>query len=204
MATYIPLTIYKGETFNPVFRWMSKNVVFKNITNISNDGPCRIDVVAHGLPEGWPVWITGAKGLTKLNATDDPDELPAVGTKFYRTSVVDANAIVLPEIDSSLYPLYTGGGHVRYYAPMPLTGWEARSTFRTKITSTDALWSFVSPASILIDPVLFTVALLKTATDTAAITWKKAVYDVEMVHTSTGTVKRIIEGPVVVSNESTR
>lgn len=63
---------------------------------------------------------------------------------------------------------------------------------------------FLSPANarIVLDAALKTITLTVSATDTAALTWKKGSYDLEMVSPA-GVVTALLTGTVTVSKEVT-
>ena len=89
---------------------------------------------------------------------------------------------------------------------LPLTGYSARMQIRAKVTSTDVLLSLTSgvgggidvggsPSNRLVIHVHNTVS--------AAWTWRKGVYDLELID-GNGEVIRLLEGAVTVSAEVTR
>lgn len=88
--------------------------------------------------------------------------------------------------------------------PVNLTGYTARMQVRSSTASPDVLLEMTSTnGKIQITPSTGTVTLVFSAATTAAITWKRGKYDLEMV-SSDGTVTRLIEGQISVSQEITR
>ena len=88
--------------------------------------------------------------------------------------------------------------------PINLTGFTARMQVRAKHSSPDpALLSLVSPTEITLGGVAGTIVVLATATQTAALTIKSGVYDLELVNAG-GEVTRLVEGAVTVTPEVTR
>ena len=89
-------------------------------------------------------------------------------------------------------------------AAVNLTGYTARMQLRTNVTaSTAALALTTENGRISITANTGTVTLSISATDTAALTAGRYVYDLELV-SGGGQVTRLIEGVVTVSAEVTR
>lgn len=85
-----------------------------------------------------------------------------------------------------------------------LTGYTARMQIRASVSAPDVLLELTSGnGRIVLDIPTATITLKLTATETAAITWTKGVYDLEMM-TSQGAVTRLLQGQVSVSKEVTR
>jgi len=85
-----------------------------------------------------------------------------------------------------------------------LTGCTARMQARAKITDAETLLSLTTEnGGIALGGAAGTVAINMTATATAALTWKSAVYDLEIVFSDT-TVRRLLAGSISVSPEVTR
>ncbi|MDN6885279.1 hypothetical protein QMO14_16865 [Variovorax sp. CAN2819] len=88
--------------------------------------------------------------------------------------------------------------------PVDLTGCTARMQVREKIESAGILLSLsTDDGRISLGGAAGTINLRVEADDTAAITWKTGVYDLE-VEFSDGTVRRLFSGSVSVSPEVTR
>lgn len=84
-----------------------------------------------------------------------------------------------------------------------LTGYTARMQVRQKVTSADTLLSLTSASGITLGGSAGTITLSVSAVDTAAMTWREGVYDLELV-SGGGEVTRLIEGRITVSPEVTR
>lgn len=88
--------------------------------------------------------------------------------------------------------------------PVNLTGCIARSHFRSALESPDILMELTTANNrIQLGGTAGTIRLRIEATDTAAITWDSAVYDLE-IEFPDGTVERKLKGTVTVSKEITR
>ncbi len=90
-------------------------------------------------------------------------------------------------------------------APVDLTGCAARMHIRTKADAAgDPLAALTTENSgVILGGTAGTVELRMSAADTSALSFKKGVYDLEVVFTD-GTVKRLMEGEVEVTPEVTR
>jgi len=85
-----------------------------------------------------------------------------------------------------------------------LTGCTARMQARAKITDTATLLSLTTEnGGIALGGAAGTVAINMAAVATAALTWKSAVYDLEIVFAD-ATVRRLLAGSISVSPEVTR
>lgn len=88
--------------------------------------------------------------------------------------------------------------------PVDLTGCTARMQVRSQVDSPDVLLELTTAnGRIEIDALAGTLTLKLSAAETAALTWRNAVYDLEVVHPG-GQVRRLAEGQVKVKPEVTR
>lgn len=198
MADSKDLTIQQGKTFSLVLRWETVPIIYKDITGITQAAPARLTVPAHGVPDGWRVAVTNVKGMTEINA-----EANNVKDRDYVTAtVIDSNTIELNGVNSAGFKAYVSGGVLQYNTPVDLTGYSARMSIKDKIGGTE-LFSLTSvDGRIALDSAKKTITLNVVATDTAAITWKKGVYDLELV-SGGGVVSALLSGAVYVTKEVT-
>lgn len=85
-----------------------------------------------------------------------------------------------------------------------LSAYTARMQVRQSFTSEDALLSLTTTdGTIVLGGAAGTITLTLDATDTAAITWRRGKYDLELI-SGDGTVTRLLEGVITVSKEITR
>lgn len=85
-----------------------------------------------------------------------------------------------------------------------LTGCAARMHARAKISDADTLLDLTSAnGGLVMGGTAGTVEIKLTATQTEAITWSSAVYDLE-VEFGNGDVRRLLQGSISVSPEVTR
>jgi hypothetical protein len=88
--------------------------------------------------------------------------------------------------------------------PINITGYTSRMQIRSSVKSTDLLLELNTENNrIILGGTAGTVTLALTATTTAAITWVKGVYDLELVSPG-GVVTRLLQGEILVSKEVTR
>lgn len=209
MATTQDLTIQQGKTFSLVVRWETEPVIRKPITAISlAAGAPRLSVAAHGLTNDWRCYVTRAKGMTAINAQNNPPR----SDDYHPATVIDANTVELNDIDpvdanGREWPAYDTGGFLCWNTPVDLTGYTARMDIKDKVggtvlATTDAALSPLDVLDIAIDTANKTITLSIEATDTDDFAWKTGVYDLEMV-SATGKVTAILSGKVTVSKEVT-
>lgn len=192
------LTILQGKTFELPVLWETEPVVYKPITGISAAAPAVVTCVGHGVPDGWRVAIVSAKGMTQINALNTPPK----DKDYVIAKVLSADSLELNTVNAAEFKAWTSGGYVQYNTPKDLAGYIARMDIMDKAGGTVLLALTTENAGIVIDNVTKTITLNISATDTAAITWKKAVYDLELEST-TGVVTSLLFGTVVVTKEVT-
>ncbi len=182
------ILIQKGKTFSLVVRWETEPIIRKAITGISfATGAPRPTVTSHSIPDGWRGAIYGVKGPKQINAQNSPPR----SADYETLTVIDSNTLelngVTPVDDNGAdWPAYVSGGFVQFYTPQDLTGYTARIDIRDKIGGTLLLSSEVADSPLnkitaTVDTALKTITLVISATDTAALTFKKGVADLEMV-----------------------
>ena len=202
MAKKQDLTIRRGETFKFVIRWEDReSVVYKPITELTAAAPAVVTATGHGVPDGWDVTIVSVKGMTQINAANSPPK----DKDYVRATKLSDNTLELNTVNSAGYSTYTSGGYVQYYEPHDLTSVTARVQIKDKVGGTVLLTSEgVTPTPTItatVNDTDMTITLEIDAADTADITWKKGVYDVEAE--DTGVVYALMYGAVSVSDEVT-
>lgn len=192
------LTILQGKTFNLPIRWEVEPYVYKEVTGISQTAPAIIECVGHGVPDGWRVAVVSAKGMTQINAANTPPK----DSDYVVATAVDADTLELNTVNAAGYKPYTSGGYIQYRTPKDLTGFTARMSIKDKIGGTELMLLDTNNLRIEVDNANKVITLTISATDTAAITWKKGVYDLEL-ESPTGVVTLIMSGKVSVDLEVT-
>lgn len=85
-----------------------------------------------------------------------------------------------------------------------LTGYTARMQVRPTVASSTILFELtVGNGRISVNAVAGQISLIVSSTDTAAMTWRSGVYDLEIV-SGGGVVTRIMQGNATLSPEVTR
>ena len=182
------ILIQKGKTFTLVVRWETEPIIRKAVTAISfATGAPRLTVVGHGIPDGWRAAIYGVKGPKELNAKNSPPR----SSDYQTLTVIDTNTIELNSVtpvddNGSDWPAYVSGGFIQFYTPQSLSGYTARMDIKDKVGGVVWASSEIADApknivGIVISDATKTITLTIPATDTAALTVKKGVADLEMV-----------------------
>jgi hypothetical protein len=198
-AKKVDLCIEQGKTFTRVVRWETSPMVYNPISAIAQVAPALITSAGHGVLDGWRVAIINAKGMVEINAKNTPprdsDLVPA--------TYVSGSQISLNSVSAADFTPYTSGGYIAYWSGVDLTGYTARMTIKDRVGGL-VLKALVlaSGTGLTIDTVLRTTTINITAVDTAAFTWLKGVYDLEMVSAS-GIVTATLTGAVNVTDEVT-
>jgi hypothetical protein len=191
------LTILQGRTFSYPLKWEIEPIVYKPITGITQAAPCIVTAVGHGLPDGWRVAIVSVKGMTQINASNPPKDSEYVVAKKLTDDTIELNTVNAAE-----YKAYTSGGYVQYNTPQDLTSYVARMSIKDKVGGTELMSLTTTNDRIVVDDTAKTITLAIDATDTAAITFKRGVYDLEL-ESPAGVVTALMFGNVTVTNEVT-
>ena len=200
MAKRQDISIQQGRTFKLTLRWEIPPIIYKAITAMMQAAPLRITVPGHGAPDGWRVAISGAKGMTEINA--EPNAVRE--SDYHQATVIDPNTIELNDVNASSFRSYTSGGYLQYNTPAPLDGFSARMSIKDKIGGTELLVLTTENNRIVLDTTKHTITLILSATDTAAINWRNAIYDLELASgDSPAVVTALLTGRVSVSQEVT-
>jgi len=195
----LDITIRQGSTFTLPIMWERDRLIYNPITAIANTAPVLITSAGHGIPDGWPVAVVCAKGLTELNATDNPPR----EADFRPAAVVSDSQIEFNKVSSACFKPYTSGGFLAYYQPADLAAIaDVRMQIKTKIGG-DVLHSMTLAAGdFTLDMLRKRIAGVIDATTTAAFVFKKGVYDIE-VEDVDGVVTPLIYGSVSLTLETT-
>ena len=87
---------------------------------------------------------------------------------------------------------------------VPLTDCTARMQIRPNINSSDVLLALTDGDGTTVDEAGGFIDLYISDDDTAALTFRRGVYDLEIENSSTGDVMRLLQGGVAVSPNVTR
>lgn len=163
------MRIVKGSTYRDTLRWATSQCVLRPIDAVSPTAPAILDVPGHGLTHDWYVSIEGHP---------DIDERAKM-----KASVVDTDTLKIECLNG--VPFRKARPAVlRYNAPVDLTGYSARQQIRDKVGGTVLLTldsdGVAGEARIIIDEAEGTISRDIPADVTAAIDWKRGVFDLEM------------------------
>lgn len=181
------LNLRVGKTQPLVLRCELDNIIYKNITGITQTAPARLTVPAHGLTDGWRVAVTNVKGMSDINA-----EANAIRTADYKeATVVDADTITLNKVNAAGFKPYVSGGVLQYNEPMDLTDFAARMQIRNKKNGATLLLEMTTDnGMIAIDHSLKTVTIYFDAVDFTNVSWASGYYELELFKT----VTRVVNG----------
>jgi len=198
MAKKLPLVILQGATFHVPIYWYAGADVIKTITAVTRGYPTLLTVTAHGLPAGdTPVTVLGVTGAPVI--LNSESELPA--DRSYAT-YIDANTLSL-DVNTTGLAAPTVAGFLKLTPPVDLAGYTARMKVKTSYSATAALVSLTTENGGITLSAFALVEVDITATDTAALSFTAAVYDLELM-SATGVVTRLTYGPVTLSKEITK
>lgn len=186
------LKIIQGATFEEVLRWESYIKGYAPITGITKSAPVEITSASHGIPIGWRVKVLNVQGMKEINSDN-----------YVYVTDATANTVTINEINSLGYSNYTSGGVLEYNVPKSLAATTARMQIRPTLSSDTILLELTSEnGMIIINDTLKTITITIPAATTAGLTFKTAVYSMELV---SGTkVTAFVYGSVTLDPEITR
>jgi len=170
------LVLTQGSTYSKPVRWGANTLVYREITGVTNGAPAIVSCPSHGIPEAWRVEVVSVLGMTEINSTGKGKDYD-----YHEATVIDGDTIELNDVNSAEYHQYTGGGYLKFYKPVDLTGYSARMSFKDKIGGVEVLSLTTENGGIVIDVPNFMIMLSVTATQAALLTVLKGVCDLEMV-----------------------
>lgn len=198
MALVKNLEILQGKTFSQVIRWESDEVVYKSISGITQSAPATVTCVGHGLTTGWRAAVVSVRGMSQINADDPPKDKDLLAV-----TVVDQNTVQL-SVNASDFKAYTSGGYLRFNAAVDLSNCTVRMKVKTKVggavlASTELVDAPLNIINVAVNDITKTIEVSFGATDTATLTWKKGVYEIEAE--INGVVTQLALGAISVVSE---
>lgn len=198
-APTLDLKISQGKTLNLDLLYAEETLVYRPLTGISNLAPAQFTVPAHGIPDSWPVRIESAKA---------PGEILTAPGQWKVATSIDADTIELNDLNLLAAKAFVGPAVLIYKAPGDLTGWKIRMQIRDKVGGVVLLdassdLADASIGSISVDIANSAIHITFPDEITAAITWLKAVYDVEAILPDGSVVGIISPSKVTLEQEVT-
>lgn len=189
-APVFDLTIPRGKTFEYAFLYSedAQHPIYADIAAITDTAPVTLNVPGHGVPDGWLVRIEGVSVPGELNTA-------ARDLQYDLARVVDADHLLLSGLNGSRWREYRSGGQVVYAKPFDLTGCHARATVRDRVGG-NVLFRWHSSPDVERDGVIemdtegCQIVLILDAATSAAIPWRRGVYEVELID-ATGRVHAV-------------
>ena len=194
------IELRRGATFVLHVRWETTPWLYAAIASISLTAPVTITSAAHAIPDGWKVAVVDAKGLTQLNAKNNPPK----ASDMRRATVVSATQIQFNEISAAAFGKHqAGSGYLAWLTPHSLAGYTARMQIKDRIGGAVLASLTSSPGGgIVLNDAGKVIEITITAEQSEAFAWTSAVYDLELV-SAAGKVTALLEGAASVSGEVT-
>jgi hypothetical protein len=149
------------------------------------------------LVDGQRATVVSVVGMTQINAANTP---PA-DTDYHKVTVVDIDTIQFNDVNSSQFGTYKSGGYVQYNTLVNLAGMTARMKIKDRVGGTILATLTTENGGIVVNNAAKTITLNISATETAAYTWQRGVYDLEMIAGSVVTL--LLTGNIKVYPEVT-
>ncbi len=200
MTKTYDLDLRRGATFVLSVRWETEPWLYAAIASIALTAPVAITSAAQTIPDGWNVAVVDAKGLTQLNARNNPPK----ASDMRRATVVSNTVIEFNETSAAGYGRHTAStGYLAWMTPQSLLDHTARMQIKDRIGGTVLASLTSSPGGgIVLDDAGKVIEITITAEQSEAFAWTSAVYDLELV-SAAGKVTALLEGAVSVSGEVT-
>ena len=193
------IELRRGATFVLPVRWETTPWLYAAIASISLTAPVAITSAAHTIPDGWNVAVVDAKGLTQLNAKNNPPK----ASDMRRATVVSATQIQFNEISAAAFGKHqAGSGYLAWLTPHTLTGYTARMQIKDRVGGAVLLSLTTENGGITLNDAGKVIEITITAEQSEAFAWTSAVYDLELV-SAAGKVTPLLEGAASVSGEVT-
>lgn len=206
MAPEVDLIIQRGKTFEHVMLYGGSDPVQVSITAMPSKIPLRLSVPGHGLVDGWPVWVLCVKAPADINSSSSTDVAEVIQSEPYRARVIDADTIELPWVIAANWAAYSGPGVLLAFPPEDLTGWVCRAQVRDKIGGAVLFDWHSDPAQApdgLIELSGSKITLTMDDATAAALSWKRAVWDAELVSPAGKVVPLVALSQITVEGEVT-
>lgn len=200
MTKTLDLAIRRGETFKLTVRWETEPWLYAAITSISQAAPVRITSATQAIPDGWGVAVVDAKGLTVLNAQNNPPK----SKDMRRATVISTTDIEFNDFSSASFNAHKANtGYLAWMTPHSLAGFSARMQIKDRVGGT-VLFSLTSAVSggIEIDDLNKVIEITLTAEQAEMAAAASGVYDLELVSAG-GIVTALLAGAVAFGDEVT-
>lgn len=188
------ILIQRGETFSLDVYWAdADHLTYKAITDISiADGPPRLTVPGHGMPNRWPAAVVRVNGMRQINAENQPPS----SADFREGLVIDSDTIEFNGLDATGFSPYVSGGFLVFQTPQDLTDHTPRMDVKDKRGGTVLISSEEDAAPLDVIELTTFPAEARTnitisAENAAAIPWNKGVTELEMLAPDGVTVTKL-------------
>lgn len=179
-----------GETFLPVIRWALSTLDSYAITAITQAAPAVVTMTSHAIPDGWPVAVVSAKGMTQINGK----HYPPIQSDMHYATVVSGTQVSLNDVNSADFNAYTSGGFVVLNTPVDMTGATALMRVYDAPVGGTLLMTLTNVSGITINN---TDRTIRPRIDTSAVTWTTGYYDLEMTDAG-GVVTQLLAGSITI------
>ena len=192
----IKITMRRGATNAVPIRVESGEWSYAPISSIEESAPMRITAPDHGIPDGWRAAVMNAKGLTDLNAANNPPK----DAELRRITRIDANTVEINAINAAGMRAHVANtGQLAFYTPLNLSGYTSARMNVKKSISGEALATLTTTDGTLeIDAANYAVWLRPTIAQTLLIASGEYLFDVELL-TDSGTVTPICTAESVLN-----
>jgi hypothetical protein len=199
-APVVDITITRGKTFEFMYRYAEPERVYLPISGLPSVAPVRLTVASHGIPDGWPISIESVR---------QPEELNTAEGDYLISTAVSGDTIELNSVRADNWRPFVPSGSVIFHRPFDLTGCSARMQIRDRIGGSILLTLTSDPLTVPdgeidIDISLAALVVRLSPSTTAAITWARGVYDLELITPSGDVYPVTAISKVKIGEEVTR
>lgn len=182
-----------GATFHPAIRWGGPDLTSIVVSNVSRTAPVVITAPGHGVPDGWPVALTGVQGIFQINAANYPPR----GPDWEKSTFLSVDTLALNSVSTADSPLsyQANTGYLVYQTPIDLTGYTASMQIWDNPQRMGLpILTLSDTAGIAIDLVDHTIT---PELQTAMLTWTLGYYTLALTAPD-GIVSEILTGRITI------
>lgn len=200
MAKIHDLSVRRGESFKLTVRWETEPWVYAPIVSISSTAPVRFTTAVHTIPNGWNVAVVDAKGMTQLNAVNNPPK----PKDMRRATVLTATSVEFNDTSAAAFGAHKPNtGYLAWLTPHSLDDFTARMQIKDRVGGNTLHTVTSAPlGGIVLSDAEKTIEIEFSATTTEDFLWSRGVYDLELISAG-GTVFALLEGAVTIGAEVT-
>lgn len=174
----LTLSVRRGSAEDIPIRIETGRWSYAGITAIGQTAPLRVTAPGHGVPDNWAVALMNVRAVGPFAAANNPPK----PSDMHLATRVDADTVEFNVINGAGFRAFSGGGQLAWRVPLDLTLYVgARMNVRDRVGGTLLANYTTDNGKLQLDPINEALWLRLKETDTAALTAKPKVFDIELI-----------------------